>query len=369
MRGMLSQSLATLLGRVYSFEQRSAGRMATGRGVDRAWQAYADLGLLALGLPEAHGGLSLGLGDIAMAAESMGGALTLEPYVPTMIAARVIAANATEEQQAAWLPRIVSGEVRASVAHWEGEGRLGYPIAATAKADGAGWRLHGSKSVVAGGDEADVFVVSALLEGEVELFLVPARDLDRRSYRCFDWTGAADLDLDGTVVSAGMRMPGGAVAIASALDETLALACADAVGAIRAANRLLREYAATRRQFGRSLDSFQVLQHRMVDMAIAEELAAPMAQAAVIACEEADADLRAKVVSAARVVVGDAARLVGQECVQLHGGMGLTQEYPASHFFARLGLFERLHGSCDEHIERYAGYMARELGDGAGVGA
>ena len=366
MRALLGQSLETLLGRLYSFEQRSVGRSETGRGVDGAWQAYADLGLLALGLPEAHGGLSDGLADIAMAAELMGGAMTLEPYLPTMVAARMIAATATAEQQAAWLPGIVSGKVRAAIAHRENDGRLGHAVETTASPEGTGWRLTGRKSVVPGGDEADVFIVSAFLDGVVELFLVPATDVRRQSYRCFDWTGAANLDFDGTVVSSEMRMPGAEPALNRALDEAVALACADAVGAIRAANRLVREHTGTRRQFGRSLDSFQVLQHRMVDMAIAEELAAPIAWAAIAACETATADARARAVSAARVKVGDAARLVGQECVQLHGGMGLTQEYPASHLFARLGLFERLHGNRDEHVERYGALMMRELERPAG---
>ncbi|QNA86549.1 pimeloyl-CoA dehydrogenase small subunit [Sphingomonas sp. So64.6b] len=366
MRALLSQSLATLLGRLYSFEQRNVGRSVTGRGVDGAWQAYADLGLLALGLPEAHGGFPGGLADIAMAAELMGGAMTLEPYLPTMLAARMIAAAGTAEQQAAWLPGIVSGKVHAAIAHREGGGRLGHPVETMANPEGTGWRLNGRKSVVAGGDEADIFIVSALLDGEVELFLVPAADVRRRSYRCFDWTGAANLDLDGTVVSCAMRIPGGERVLARALDESVALACAEAVGAIRAANRLVREHTGTRRQFGRSLDSFQVLQHRMVDMAIAEELAAPIAQASITACETATADARAQAVSAAQVKVGDAARLVGQQCVQLHGGMGLTQEYPASHLFARLGLFERLHGNRDEHLERYAALMVRTLEEKVG---
>lgn len=361
MRALLGQSLETLLARRYSFEQRSVGRSETGRGVDGAWEAFADLGLLALGLPEEHGGLPGGLADIAMVAELMGRALTLEPYLPTMLAARIIATAGTAEQQAAWLPDIASGKVRAAVAHREGDGRLRQAVEAIASPEGTGWRLSGEKSIVSGGDEADLLIVSALLDGKVELFLVSAADVRRQNYRCFDWTGAATIDLDGTIVPLGMKISHAEYALGRALDESLALACADAVGAIRAANRLVREYLASRRQFGRSLDSFQVLQHRLVDMAIAEELAAPIAQAAIAACETGAVDARAKAVSAARVKVGDAARLVGQECVQLHGGMGLTQEYPASHLFARLGLFERLHGSRDEHVERYAALMVSEL--------
>ncbi|MCW3837617.1 acyl-CoA dehydrogenase family protein [Sphingomonas canadensis] len=358
-RGLLRQSLETLLSRIYSFEQRSAGRASPGREVEGAWEAYAELGLLALTLPEEHGGFAAELADIAMAAELMGGSMTVEPYRPTMVAARLIAAAGAPDQQARWLPGVASGTVRAALAHEEGSGRLAAPIAAAAVREGEGWRLSGRKTVAAGGDNADVFVISALTDGETVLFAVPAGAVKRRAYRCFDWTGAADLDLDGLVLPADALMPGGGDALARALDEATALACADAVGAIRAANRLVREHTGTRKQFGRSLDSFQVLQHRMVDMAIAEELAAPIAESAIKACELAAPADRARAVSAAKVKVGDSARLVGQECVQLHGGMGLTQEYPASHLFARLGLFERAHGDRDDHIERYAALMSR----------
>lgn len=357
-REMLRKSLQTLLDRIYSFEQRAAGRTSPGREVAGAWPAYAELGLFALGIPEEHGGFAAGLTDIGMVAELMGSAMTLEPYRPTMIAARLIAAAGTPAQQSAWLPGIAAGTVRAALAHEDDGGRFGRP-ATIATPEGAGWRLRGVKTVVAGGDTADLFIVSACIDDETALFLLPAADVARRGYRCFDWTGAADIDVGDVVVPAEARMVGGNEALAGALDEATALACADAVGAIRAANRLVREHTATRRQFGRSLDSFQVLQHRMVDMAIAEELAAPITGAAIAACEASAPDDRSRAVSAAKVKVGESARLVGKECVQLHGGMGLTQEYPASHLFARLGLFERCHGDRDIHLERYATLMTR----------
>jgi len=189
----------------------------------------------------------------------------------------------------------------------------------------------------------------------VGLFLVPAEAVGRRAYGCFDWTGAADLVLADVAVPAEAQLAVGEAALAQALDESTALACADAVGAIRAANALTRDYARTRRQFGVPIASFQVLQHRMVDMAIAEEEAAAIVSAAVSACLlQPDADTRARIVSAARVAVGDAAQFVARQCVQIHGGMGLTEEYPASHYFARLELFERTSGSREDHVRRVA---------------
>jgi alkylation response protein AidB-like acyl-CoA dehydrogenase len=354
-RGLLRQSLETLLTRLYSFEQRRAAHQTPAGHSADAWAAYAELGLLALGLPEAHGGLPGSLADIAMAAELMGAALVLEPYRPTMVAARLLAAAGTPAQQAAWLPAIAAGNAKAAIAHEEERWTLGGPIRTQARPEGNGWRLKGGKRVVAGGGGADVFILSAAVEaGGIALFLVPAAEASTRPYRCFDWTDAADLDLD-VAIPADARLEGGAAELDRALDEAIALACADAVGAIRAVNRLTRSYTSTRNQFGRPIGTFQVLQHRMVDMAIAEELAGPITNAAIDACERLDADGRARAVSAAKVKVGESARYVGQQGVQIHGGMGLTEEYPASHHFARLGLFERAHGDRDDHLQRFAG--------------
>jgi len=352
-RALLRQSLETVLARHCTFGQRRAARDSDAGHSETAWAAYAELGLTALTLPEEHGGLPGTLADLAMAAEAMGGALALEPFRPHMIAARLLAAAGTPAQQAAWLPRLASGAAKAAMAHEETGWRLGAGITAEAVPEGDGWRLRGHKAVVAGGDAADLFIVSARTADELALFLVEAGAVARRGYRCFDWTGAADLELD-LLLRHDAKLAGGGDAVARALDEATALAAADAIGAIRAANRLTFDYARTRRQFGVPIGSFQVLQHRMADMAIAEEMAAPIAAAAVAACDAAGPVRRARAVSAAKVRVGESARYVGQQSVQLHGGMGLTEEYPISHYFARLGLFERAHGCHEDHLERFA---------------
>ncbi|MCW2365611.1 alkylation response protein AidB-like acyl-CoA dehydrogenase [Sphingobium sp. B7D2B] len=353
-RDLLRNSLETVLARHYSFEQRRDAHESAARESRAAWAAYAELGLLALTLPEGHGGFPGTLGDLAMVVETMGGAMVLEPFAAVMIGARLLATAGSEDQQAAWLPAICTGAVRVVLAHEEADGGYGRPITAHATPDPHGWRLSGRKVAVAGGDSADLFIISANTAGGVALFLVPAADLTVRPTRCFDWTGAADLLLDDVIVPTAARLSGGEVALAHALDEATALACADAVGALRAANALAREHTHTRRQFGRPLDAFQVLQHRLVDMAIAQELAAPIAAAAIAACEAGDPMARARAVSAAKVKVGESARFIGEQCVQLHGGMGLVQEYPAAHLFARLGLFELSHGDRNAHLERYA---------------
>lgn len=353
-RALLRNSLDTVLARHYSFEQRRDARESEARESQAAWAAYAELGLLALTLPEGHGGLPVSLADLAMVVEAMGGAMVLEPYAPAMVAARLLSAAGSEDQQTAWLPAICRGEVRVILAHEEANGGYAKPIAASATPDPYGWRLLGRKSAVAGGDTADLFIVSANTANGVALFLVPAADLAIRPARSFDWTGTADLMLDDVIIPTSARLTGGEAALAAALDEAAALACADAVGAIRAANALTRAHTSTRRQFGRSLDAFQVLQHRLVDMTIAQEMAAPITAAAIAACAAATPAERARAVSAAKVKVGEAARYVGEQCVQLHGGMGLVQEYPAAHLFARLSLFELSHGDRDYHLERYA---------------
>ncbi len=346
-RDLLRDSLSTLLSRQYSFDQRRDAHASPAQESHTAWAAYAEQGLFALTLPEEHGGISGSLADIALVAEKMGGAMTLEPYVATMVGARLIAAAATQAQRDAHLPAIASGECRAVLAH---------DSAGETRADrrGTGWRLNGRTTVIAGGDTADLFIISAQTDDGTALFLAPAHALQRDAYRCFDWTGAADIALNDLLLPDDARMNGGTEALAQALDEATALACADAVGAMRAANALTREHTQTRRQFGKTLDSFQLLQHRIVDMIIAEELAGPITQAAILACESGTPQQRSRAVSAAKVKAGDSARYIGEQCVQLHGGMGLVQEYPAAHLFARLGLFELSNGNRDFHLERYA---------------
>lgn len=346
-RELLRDSLSTLLARHYSFDQRRAAYGSPAQESQTAWAAYAELGLFALTLPEEHGGIPGSLADIALVAEMMGGAMTLEPYIATMVGARLIATAGTQVQKLEHLPAIATGDCRAVLAHDETQQMR-------AERTSAGWQLKGRHSMIAGGDTADLFITSAQTDEGTALFLTPAHAVEREPYRCFDWRGAADITLNDLLLPEDARLQGGADALAHALDEATALACADAVGAMRAANQLTRDHTQTRRQFGKSLDSFQILQHRIVDMLIAQELAGPITQAAILACESGTPQERSRAVSAAKVKAGDSARYIGEQCVQLHGGMGLVQDYPASHLFARLGLFELSNGDRDVHLERYA---------------
>lgn len=360
-QSMLKESLAKVLERQYDFETRQKIRKsAPGYSVE-AWNAYAEIGLLSLGVAEEDGGAGDSLNDLALICRQMGEGLTLEPYLPTVVfGGRLLARAGTDEQKQTWLPGILAGETKVALAHGETHSRYGLNIATKAQRDGDDYVLNGHKAVALDGDCADLYVVSAVVEGEagLSLFLLPsdAEGLGCRPYRNFDGQGGADLTLNSVRLPAQSRLGDLSDATAQlqqALDEAVLLACSDSVGAMRAANRLTVDYAKVRKQFGSAIGNFQVLQHRMVDMAMAEAFATAITEAAITAQENGNPDAKA-LVSAAKVRVGESARLVGQQAIQLHGGMGLTEEYPASHYFARLGLFERTWGDADFHIQQFA---------------
>ena len=369
-QSMLRDSLAKILERHYNFEARQAYRRQAPGYSTEAWNDYASLGLLSLGVDEADGGAGGDLTDLSLVCAQMGEAMTLEPFIPTVVfGARLIAAAASEAQKDRWLSSILAGELKVALAHGERESRYGTrAVRALARRDGDGFILNGEKRVSEGADAAGLLVVSALLSGEGEggrtaLFLVEAdaEGVEHRRYRAFDGQGAADLVFSQVRLSADALLVGptnGLEVLEKALDEAAVLQCADAVGAMRAANALTREYVGVRKQFGATIGSFQVLQHRLVDMAVAEAMAAAIAGAAVSAIE-APAETRARAVSAAKVRVGESARMIGQQSVQLHGGMGLAEEYPASHYFARLELFERRWGDAEHHLKRFSALMDR----------
>jgi alkylation response protein AidB-like acyl-CoA dehydrogenase len=365
MQRMLRASLEKLLARHYGFEQRQKLRKAA-TWSEAAWRDYAELGLFGLGVDEADGGIGGSLEDLGIVADAMGAALALDPLIPTMaFGARLIAAG-TDKQKAALLPGIVAGACRVALAHEERHSRYDLDIAdCAAVAEQGGYRLDGRKIVSIGADAADLLMVTARVAGgqALSLFLVPADSpgLTRRNYATFDGTGAADVTLEDVRVPADALLGGpdeGPALLAQAVAEAVALDCMDAVGAMRAANALTLEHVRTRRQFGVAIGSFQVVQHRLVDMAIAQEMAAAIAAAAVTAAARGAPDERDRMVSAAKVRVVESARFVAQQTVQLHGGMGLTEDYPASHYFARLGMFERRWGDSEYYLQRFAAGMA-----------
>jgi len=360
----LHDSLTRWLDKHYTFAQRREHLRAARPHDDATWHTLAEMGLLALPLPEAHGGLDGDSVDVAGVMAILGARLVLEPYLPTVLAARMIADTGTPAQCGGWLPEVAQGRLRLAFAHGEpGTRHARTRVATGAAREGEGWRLHGRKSVVVGAPQAAQLVVSARVSGAVDasaglaLFVVDTRapGVELRSYRNHDGQHAADLLLRDVRVPDAQRLgtAGEAAAVIEhTLDRGAAAVCAEALGIMRALNDTTLEYLKTRKQFGVAIGSFQALQHRMADMVVATEQAASMALMAAAKADSRDAVERGRAVSAAKAYVGQQARFVGQQAIQLHGGMGITDEMMVSHLFKRLTLIESSFGDTDHHLER-----------------
>jgi alkylation response protein AidB-like acyl-CoA dehydrogenase len=314
---LLADSLARFVERDYTFERRKAIIQGAGTSAE-VWATLAELGLLALPLPAEHGGFGGGAGDLLPVMQALGRGLVVEPYLATaVLGAGALAAGGTNAQREQWLPAVAEGRAKLAVARLDGACR--------------GERLDGRAGVVLHGGEADALVVTA---GEAA-FLVrgEADGLERCGYRTIDGVRAADLVFAGV---AGEPVPGGRVAVERAQDRGRAALCAEAVGAMEQLNALTLDHLKTRQQFGQPIGRFQVLQHRAVDMFIDAEQSKSMAYVAATAAEAGDAAGRRAGADAASEYVARAARRVAKTAIQLHGGMGVTDEMPASHYAKRL---------------------------------
>jgi alkylation response protein AidB-like acyl-CoA dehydrogenase len=354
---MLADTADRLVRDRYGFEDRKK-IVAGADGFSRPmWATFAELGLTGLGIAEEYDGLGGSMGDMAVVAETFGRALVVEPYMPTLVlGAGTLGLAGSAAQKAEILPRVAAGTGFLALAHGEPKSRYTLAQVETkAVADGDDLLLTGAKAVVLGGDAADHFLVSARTSGAasdaqgISLFLVPrdAAGLTVRAYPNIDGTRAADLLLDRVRVPASSRIgeTGQALPIVThAVDRAIAYLCAEAVGAMQALNALTLDYLKTRTQFGQPIGAFQVLQHRMVDMEIALEQARSMA---ILAADRADDP-------AAKVQIGKSGRLIGQSSVQMHGGIGITDEYAGGHYFKRLTLIDRSFGDADHHLARFA---------------
>ena len=386
---LLADSLQKYLAGNYSFEARKKAIHSNVGFSQDAWTAFADMGLTALPFADNAGGLGGGAVDMMAAMEAFGEALVVEPLLDHIaLASRLVALAGTAAQRDAILPSLLDGSRKATFAYLEPGRRYALePVnAMVVKApDGSGgWQLDGEKCVVVGAPLADLLVVSAQIShgpgcpvsGGTGLFLVPpsAAGVTVSAYRTVDGQRAGDISFDKVMLPADAVLGGpdlvpdalGALCnamphIEEAVDFATALLCAEAVGAMQSANDATLEYIKSRKQFGIAIGSFQALQHRMVDMFIACEEARSMAILAACRIDAsgpaADAKAvaeRQKAVSAAKVKICDAARLVSQESVQLHGGMGMTEEMKVSHTFRRLTTLAQRLGDADHHLARYA---------------
>ena len=349
---LLADSVRRYLAKRYDFEARK--KIVAGQGWSaQAWAQFAQMGLMGLPVSAEHGGFGGGAVDLMGVMDAFGEALVVEPYLPLVLATRLIERGASAAQKEALLPGVVEGRTRLALAHTEKGARYSLDaIRATASRDGAQWKIEGEKSAVVGAPLAQRLVVSARSEGAIGLFLVDIGKLDLQAYRTMDQRLAADVMLRGAQAE---PIAGGRAALEEAIDFGAALVCAEAVGAMKFACDTTLEYLKTRKQFGAPIGTFQALQHRMVDMFISLEQARSMA---CLACSKADGGPSsggdARSISAAKIKIADAARHISQEAVQLHGGMGMSEELKVSHAFRRLTTLSREFGDVDHHLARFA---------------
>jgi alkylation response protein AidB-like acyl-CoA dehydrogenase len=359
---MLRKGLAKFLATRYGLDRsRAAAKTGAGWQPD-IWRAFADeLGILGAALPEEMGGIGGGPVEVMVIAEALGHALVVEPYVETAVVAAGLLLRAGGEEAAGIVERIATGHaIVALAAAEEQSGDRWLDVATTAHRDGAGWVLEGSKMTVVSAPLATHLLITARSENGVSLFIADLGGVDggleMHGYRTVDDRRAADL------VLTDLRLPADALlgregqawpSLAQARDEGAAAVCAEAVGAMRRVLSDTVEYCKQRQQFGQPIGSFQTLQHRMVDMHMELEQAVAAVYLAVLNLE-ADAATRARAVSAAKATIGRAARFIGQNAVQLHGGMGMTEELAIGHYFKRLTAVQYEFGSTDHHVARYA---------------
>lgn len=362
---LLKESVDKLIGDQYGFEQRKKYLQEPAGYSAAMWDQITEMGLLGLPFEETLGGFNGGGVETAIVLEAFGRGLVVEPYFATVILGggllRRAASDAVKGQLA---PEVAAGKLKLAFGHVERHSRYDlHDVSTTARKDGSNYVLDGAKSVVLHGDSADRIFVTARLSGNrrdrdgIGLFLVdPATPgVSRRGYPTQDGLRAAEITLTNARVSGADLISDHALPLVEhVIDEAIAALCAEAVGAMQALHELTLEYLKTRKQFGRAIGSFQVLQHRSVDMLVEVEQARSMALfAAVMAAEENPVERR-KAISAAKVQIGRSARHVGQEAIQLHGGIGMTNEYAAGHYFKRLTMIDQLYGDADTHLAKLA---------------
>src|SRR5215471_3441485 len=351
---MLQTTTQRVVASEYSFERR-AKVLASSVGWSRdLWRRFGELGLLSINMPEGDGGIDAGPVGTLLVSEVVGRGLLLEPFLSSaVVATQAIVTLGSTEQRARWLPGLASGERVAVLAHEEMHCGIDTSRMTThAARAGDGWVLEGAKSAVYHAPMADLLLVSAKVDGGTGLFAVPAgaEGVERRDFRAVDGQRAADLLFHH--VAAEARLGGDAAhELARVVDRGIAALCGEAMGTLDRVLSETVEYSRTRHQFGVPIGSFQALQHRMTDMLIQIEQARSMAYLATTRASDADAETRRAAISGAKALIGRAARRVGQEAVQLHGGMGMTDELDISHCFKRLLAFELRFGTTDEHLE------------------
>jgi len=361
---LLKESVERLITDQYDFAKRGRIAQEPNGWSAEMWSRFAEMGLLGMPFGEADGGFGGGPVETMIVMEAFGRGLVLEPYFASVVlGGGLVRHAASDAQKKALIPGIAKGSRKLAFAQIERESRYDLTdIATRAFRTARGWTIDGAKSLVLHGDVADTILVSARVAGErrdrngVGLFLVDgdAPGVVRRGYPTQDGLRAAEIAFEGAPAEA-LGEPGTAIAaIERAVDEAIAALCAEAVGAMAAALELTVGYLKTRRQFDRAIGEFQALQHRAVDMYVLVEQARSMALLSTMVAGDADAKTRRPTICAAKAHIGRASRRLGQEAVQLHGGIGMTMEYSVGHYFKRLTMIDLMFGDADSHIAEVA---------------
>jgi pimeloyl-CoA dehydrogenase small subunit len=361
---MLKDSLDRLLKDSYGFEQRKK-YMADPAGYSAGmWNAYAEMGLMALPFSEEDGGLDGTPVETMIVMESLGRALALEPYFATVIlGGGALKAAASADQRAELVPQIAEGSLKLALAHTERNSRYDlHHVETKAAKDGDGWRLTGQKSVVLHGEAADRIIVVARTAGDVRdengigLFLVDssAEGLTRRGYATQDGSRAAELSFDNVPAEALGDPANGLPALKKTIDGAIAALSAESIGVMSALHELTVDYLKVRKQFGVAIGAFQVLQHAAVDMYVAIEQARSITLYATMMADSDDADVRAQAMHAAKAEIGRGGRVCGENAIQLHGGVGMTMEYAVGHYFKRMTMIDTQFGDGDFHLRALA---------------
>ncbi|HET9645014.1 MAG TPA: acyl-CoA dehydrogenase family protein [Burkholderiaceae bacterium] len=356
--------------KAYDFEKRRA--IVRAGGFDRStYGEMAALGLTGLVIPEAHGGMGFGPVEAMVVMEELGRGLVMEPLAQGALITPTVLAAATGDVQAAWLPKIASGDALVVLALQERQARYRLNHVETrAEPAGNGWRLSGAKSIVPAGDTADAHVVPARVSGDpddaegIGLFLVErgTQGISTRGYLTQDGSRAAEVTFAASPATLLVGAGAGYGVLEQAVDVGIAALCAEGVSVMDRLFALTAEYLNTRKQFGVPIASFQALRHRMADCKMQLELARSMSYFVNLKLAD-DPAARRRAVSQAKVQLGQSMRFLGQQCIQMHGGIGVTDEYIGSHYFKRLTCMEMTFGDTLHHL----GEVSARMQDKAGV--
>ncbi|WP_311029770.1 acyl-CoA dehydrogenase family protein [Mesorhizobium koreense] len=366
-QSILKDSLTRLLADNYGFEERKKHMAAPEGWSAGMWGKYAEMGLMALPFAEEDGGIGGGPVETMIVMEALGGALALEPYFPTVVlGGGFLRLGGNDALRAELAPQVAEGSLKLSFAHTERNSRYDLnQVETAARKDGTGWRISGAKGVVIGGDSADRLIVTARTAGGkgdekgIGLFLVDANaeGVTRRGYPMQDGQRAAEITLENVSVPADAVFgdpEDGLPLIHRVVDQGIAALSAEAVGVMSAMHALTVDYMKVRKQFGVPIGSFQVLQHKAVDMFVAIEQARSITYFATMMADSEDDAERARAMHAAKAEIGRGGTLVGQNAVQIHGGVGMTMEYAVGHYFKRMTMIDFTFGDSSYHLGRLA---------------